>query len=273
MYRGLPGQYVRFRSPEKVIEEIAGVRARYPLPSLRFYDDVFVLDKNWLRRFLTMYRAEIGVPFYCNVRANLVDEETVALLKNAGCFRTSFGVESGSERIRNGTLKKGVTDEQIYRTAALLRKYRLEFDTTNMLGLPGETLAEAWQTIQMNIDIKAGAAWTSVFQPYPRTELADEVVRRNLVPALDTDGEFADAHSSSPLRQPDIREIVNLHKFAHLVTRFPFLKPLVRALIRWPPNALFTAVYKVSYFFLFYQKVRRLSGKRLVAEIRVALRY
>lgn len=97
MYQNISENYVRLRHPEMVIQEIDTVRAKYPLPTLRFLDDTFIHNKKWLFHFLKLYKKEIRIPFYCNLRANIVDEEIIAGLKEANCYRVSFGIESGTK--------------------------------------------------------------------------------------------------------------------------------------------------------------------------------
>lgn len=273
MYSNISRNYVRLRQPEKVIEEINMVRFKYPLPTLRFLDDTFIHNKKWMIHFLELYKKEIYIPFYCNIRANIVDEEIISALKEANCYRVSFGIESGNETIRNEILNKGVTDEQIRYTAMLLKKYDIEFDTTNMLGLPNESLLDAWKTIQLNIDIKATSPWTSIFQPYPGTRIASYILQKSLMKKIDVEGITGDAHTSSPLDQDDIKRIENLHKFVYLTVRFPFIKSAVKILIKIPPNKIFNLIYKISYLVFFYSKAKRLGLQRTLKEAFKAVWY
>lgn len=64
-------------------------------------DDTFVLSKGWLGEFAEEYPKKIGLPFFCNTRANLVTEEQVRLLKKAGAFCVGMGIEA---RKRSSTL-------------------------------------------------------------------------------------------------------------------------------------------------------------------------
>jgi len=57
------------------------------------------------------------------------------------------------------------------RAADILKRAGIEFQTTNMMGLPGERLEDAVKTIKFNVEIGADVAWTSLYQPYPGTEL------------------------------------------------------------------------------------------------------
>ncbi len=49
-----------------IIEEINGVRARYPLEFVVFVDDTFVVCATWLEEFAEKFPQEVGLPFFCN---------------------------------------------------------------------------------------------------------------------------------------------------------------------------------------------------------------
>jgi radical SAM superfamily enzyme YgiQ (UPF0313 family) len=82
------------------------VKAKYPLEFVVFVDDVFVLSESWLVEFAEKYPREVGLPFFCNTRANLVTAEQVQFLKKAGCTSVSMGIETADDRIRNELLKR-----------------------------------------------------------------------------------------------------------------------------------------------------------------------
>lgn len=80
------------------------------------------------------YKNEIGVPFICLIRADLADEDIIKQLSEAGCKNVFFGIETGSEDIRNLLIKKRISNLQIKNTAAILKKYNIKFRTYDMLG-------------------------------------------------------------------------------------------------------------------------------------------
>ena len=245
MYRG-KGKYVRYRSHENVLAEIEEVRNRYGIKFVGFSDDTLIFNKKWLMPFLEKYRDRIGLPFLSTVRANLIDEEVVRGLKEAGCISCVFGVESGDERIRNEVLQKGVTDEQIRHTASLLKKYRIRFGTYNMLGLPGETINDAWKTVKLNAEIHPDYPWCSIIQPYPGTKIHEDM-QKNLGKHINADEIGASYFTASVVDNPDIKRMENLQKWFHIAVRVPMLHPLIRQLIKLPPNLFFTMVFQASY--------------------------
>lgn len=245
LYHG-KGKWVRFRSAENVIEEIKQVKANYPIRFVGFSDDILIVNKKWLYPFLDLYRREVGLPFLSTVRANLVSEELVVALKEAGCVSCVFGIESGVESIRNEVLAKGVKDEHIYEAARLFHKHRIRFGTYNMVGLPGETLDDAFQTVKINARVRPDFPWCSVLQPYPGTQIRKRIEEelRCELPVDDIGGSY---FTASVIKNREIRKLENLQKFFHLAVRFPFLQPLIRQLIKLPPNPVYQLVFQSCY--------------------------
>jgi len=242
LYRG-KGKYVRARSADNIIREILEVKEKYGLGSVFIQDDTFILDKVRLRDFLEQYAEQVGLPFTCLVRADLTDEETAQLLKGAGCVGVQFGIESGDEGIRNQVLRKNLTDEQIVAAAALFKKQRIPFKTYNMLGLPGEDLAGAFRTVALNARIRADLPWASILVPYPRTDIAEEMKRTGRISA---DYDVDDISSTFFDTKPGDREeraILNLQRLFFWAVRFPVLTPLIKRLVRLPPNPIFDLLF------------------------------
>src|SRR4030042_3122863 len=134
------GRYVRHYSRRRAIEEILRVKNKYPLKVVEFVDDTFILDKSWLLKFLKMYKEEINLPFVCNVRGGLLDEELASGLAKTGCTNVFIGIETGNEKMRTQLLNKVVTNKEIIKAVKLLHKYGIKLSANNMIGLPDETL-------------------------------------------------------------------------------------------------------------------------------------
>ena len=175
-YRGL-GKYVRLRSVENVLAEIAALCQRYPVRTINFQDDTFTLDRRWVLAFCTAYRGTCRLPFWINTRVERLDEEIVEALAAAGCQGVRIGVESGNEHLRQEILKKRMSNADILAAGRLLQKHGLDLYTCNMIGVPGETPAMIEETIELNRRLQPRDLQFSVFYPYPMTELY-EVCRR-----------------------------------------------------------------------------------------------
>ncbi len=167
------GKFVRYRSPGNMIEELKLTIPKYGFTSVAFQGDTFILNKHWLREFLPAYRDEVGLPFLCHVRADLINEEMAKMLAEANCIRAVFGLESGSDFIRNSVMNKRVDSKECVEASRLLRKYDIEIVTQNMFGVPHETVDSVWDTIGLNIECDAECMVLHFFCPYPRTGLAE----------------------------------------------------------------------------------------------------
>lgn len=263
LYEG-KGHFVRFHSPERVIAEITEVRDRYGLRSVIFQDDTFILNTDRLLRLLELYARKLRIPFVCHVRADLMTPQIARALKDAGCHSVDFGLESGDQLLRADVLGKTVTDDHIRAAARYLHEVKIRFRTTNMLGLPHETIQQAMKTVELNQQIRTDFPSASIYQPYPRTDLGDRVLREEL-----TDKNFSvdDIGSSffraSTLDQTHRPQFVNLQKLFWPAVRFPRLTPLIKRLIRYQPNMFFELIF-LFFYGLNYALSERVSLHRVI---------
>jgi radical SAM superfamily enzyme YgiQ (UPF0313 family) len=254
------------RSPESVVSEIKEVQARYPTKIVLFWDGTFNLNRKWLKSFLDLYGREVHLPFRCNLRADLTDEETVKGLKESGCGWVKLGLESGNEDYRNRILKKKITDTDFVRTSDLLHKHGIPFSTFNMLGMPGETIEMALETLTFNIRLRPQHAFAFVYLPFGGTQLGQYALDQGYIETPKIGYEFADSFKGGPLKLKDKDQIENLQKLFALTTQMPILLPLVRLLIKLPPNRLFRIVEQLSRFLFFW--CRRANSPGLMSALR-----
>lgn len=164
--------YVRFRSPENVVLEIEQARSESPgIEQVRFDDDILTLDRSWFREFAELYSERVGLPFICNARVDLLNEEMVSLLAKAGCSAIAMGVESGNTWLRKNVLLRNMDDDRIYRAFSLCHEHGIPTVSLNMVGFPHETLAMALDTVKMNARIGPGIAQITAVYPFPNTRL------------------------------------------------------------------------------------------------------
>ena len=258
------GRYVRFRSPENLIAEIKEVESMYGLKSIYFVDDLFVLDQKWLKEFTYLYKKEVKKPFVCSSNVNTLNEQTIRMLKDSGCCAVSFGIETGNEKLRRTLLNKDITNSQIEKVGYLLKKYRLKFMTFNMIGLPGETIHDALETIKLNIKIGTDYPRCSILTPYPGTKLAECFKDRIKIKDIHS----IDQQSRISFEVPNPKGLYNLHYFFQTAVIFPYLFGLIKRLIVVPPNILFRLWWVVIYFFVFVRSEARNPVQALVSALK-----
>jgi anaerobic magnesium-protoporphyrin IX monomethyl ester cyclase len=231
------GKYIRRRSVDNVISEILQVQKRYGLSLCGFLDDIFTMDQPWLEEFADKYSAALGVPFYCNVRANHIDEEKADLLKKARCCFAVIGLESGDDFIRREILKKDVTSVQIKKAADLLHERNIDFVTNNILAVPEETPFTLLNTLKLNVECRSKEVMLYYYRPFPGTELGKYSIDKGYF-----DGNydaiphrFDDVGSLSfTLKTPYKFELTQIVKLFHFLFDFPRLIPFVEWVIGKP---------------------------------------
>jgi len=256
IYEG-KGRFIRKKSVSRVIREVLQVKGRYPLKNVHFSDDTFVLDQAWLREFLAAYRREVSLPFSCNIRIDQVNEEMIKDLAESGCYGISFGIESGSDRIRNEILQKNLREADIINNARIIKRHGIKMIITNLMGVPEETLEDAFKTVAINQKIGADYTRAGVLIPYPKTGIVDYAIERGLLPADYAIHNFTQIIRKSLIKSRYAREFENLCALFNLTVRFPFLTPLTRKLIKLPLTRLYSltrlweAFENMLYFRLF----------------------
>jgi radical SAM superfamily enzyme YgiQ (UPF0313 family) len=180
LYRG-KGAVVRKKSVDRIFSEIENIKLCWPLSTVHFSDDTFLINKKWAEEFCMRYKETLGVPFTLNARFDQFTKDTARMLKEAGCIGCSLGVESGSEEIRNVILKKRLDDKEIFRGAEALHSQGLKIMTTNMIGLPGESVKDAIETIELNIRIQTDFGRIYFFWPFPKTDLTNYALEQNFI--------------------------------------------------------------------------------------------
>jgi radical SAM superfamily enzyme YgiQ (UPF0313 family) len=250
MYRGR-GKYVRQKPVDYMIDELKELRARYPwVRQIGFADDIFVIDyKHWGRPFLERYGAEIGLPFSCLLRPDLVTKELVESLRRANCRLIKVGLESGVEDLRRGVLKKGRLDNEGMRIAGrLIKEAGIQLYTFNIVGIPGETVDMAFETADLNIAMGADHAWASICQPYPGTHLESWSIEHGFLSPDGAEKDFEYTYFiDTPLRIDRKAELTNFQKLLPLLVSFPKLRPLVKEAIKLPPNRAYELIFKAHY--------------------------
>ncbi len=157
IYKG-KGKWVRWRSVDKVVQEVKEVIDKYGGKFVYFQDDIFIMDKKWLAEFAVKYSKEVGLPFHCHVRPNLVDEDSSKLLKQAGCFSVHMALETADDDLRR-MIERDMPKETIINASKALNNNGIKIMLQNILGLPTSSLAHDFQTLEMNIECQPLYAW------------------------------------------------------------------------------------------------------------------
>lgn len=195
---GRLGARHRLRTPENTIEEINELVKDHDVKEISFWDDNFLANHNWVRKFSKlMIKENPDIIWSCSTRVDFVTEEILKTIKEAGCWSIFFGIESGNQDLLD-FIKKGITLEQSRKAVKLCKKIGIETRASYMLALPKETPEKAEKTIGFAIELDTDFAQFCITSPYPGTVLYDQVRGLGkLLPNLE------DYNSSTPVFIPN----------------------------------------------------------------------
>lgn len=170
LYEGF-GSYGRRRSHQDVLDELFEIRRQRELSYVIFLDDTFTIYHRWIKEFCRIYGSEIGLPFWIHARVETVNEDLLHQLAEAGCQHVTYGVESGSYRIRNEILRRPVKNERFKEVFRWTKDAGITVTANYMLGLPEETRDDLQQTLDLAEELECYDFGYFVFYPYPGTQL------------------------------------------------------------------------------------------------------
>jgi anaerobic magnesium-protoporphyrin IX monomethyl ester cyclase len=164
-------EYLRHYPVERILGEVRSLKAAHPgVDTLIFDDDLFTLDRDYVRDFCREYKASgLGLPFVVNAHVQVFDDEMAFWLADAGCRIVKFGLESGSKRVRSQALWRYMSNDKIESAFAAAHRYGLHTSAFVMFGLPTETRAEMEETLQLIADTEMGRFRWAMFFPFPGT--------------------------------------------------------------------------------------------------------
>lgn len=125
------------RNPENCVAEIKHLKDR-GLKKVLFEDDIFTIDKKWLKSFLSLYK-ELNLSFTCFGHPKYLNKEIIELLKDSGCQMIWLGIQSASEKLRRDILNRFETNDEIINTCKLIKKYGIKIMIDHIFGIPTET--------------------------------------------------------------------------------------------------------------------------------------
>ncbi len=193
MSRGCPGKCtfcgspefwkdsrVRSHSPSWFADEIQAL-ARKGVSHFYISDDTFTMDRQKTMQLCRLIiEKKLRITWNAISRVDCIDEDILFHMRRAGCIQLSFGVESGSEKIRK-TLGKPVNQETIISAFRLTASYGILPRAYFIYGSPGETSETIQNSVELLKKIKPLAAIFYMLVIFPGTFLYRKALKQGLV--------------------------------------------------------------------------------------------
>jgi len=146
-YRG--ERYVRRRSVDHVLDECARRVRDFGLPTIIFFDDIFVMNRKWIEEFVEKYPKRVGVPFGAYAHPFVSNEAMLRQLKQAGMIFVGIGIQTGSDYVSREIYGRNHGGEEILQLAQAAERNGLILCYDILSNNPYESEADCLDTLRL----------------------------------------------------------------------------------------------------------------------------
>ena len=183
----------RKRPNAHVISELKVLVNEYGLDGANFSDEMFGADKDDLYDLCAQLR-ELHIFWGCQTRLGHLKREDLRHMYDAGCRWIYFGVESGSpETLRR--IRKGIDLSRIDLDFRYCREIGIVALSGFIIGFPDETQEQVQETVRLILRLNPSVCRVNHFNPYPNSELYQQLIESGRMAPSHTLQEMSDAFS------------------------------------------------------------------------------
>jgi anaerobic magnesium-protoporphyrin IX monomethyl ester cyclase len=168
------GDEFRARTASNVADEIEEVLS-LGYNQIWFADDCFTLNRPRLIQICDeIIKRELKIKWECLSRVDTLDSETASKMKQAGCVRMFFGIESGNDSIL-AIMRKRITTKQAIEATQLCKKQGIKAGAFFILGYPGENEKTILETVKFASSLPLDYLSFTLPYPIPGTPLFERL--------------------------------------------------------------------------------------------------
>ena len=166
----------RFRDPEAVVDEMRYGMERYGFESFKFRDPLFGLNrKKAIELAEGIRKLPRKVQFSIETRVDLMREETLRELRDAGLTSITIGIETPDEVTLKKYSRVAINDDRQRGFIELCRRLGIRTVAGFMIGFPGDTQQAIWNVLNYAREVNPTYANFNIVTPYPGTGFYEEV--------------------------------------------------------------------------------------------------
>jgi len=174
------GKLFRARSAKNVVDEMEK-RLEMGIEEIFIYDDTFTVDKQRVIDICDeIIKRRLKFSWDIRARVDTVNKEMLKKLKQAGCARIHYGVESGTEKILK-VLNKGIHLDQIKEVFDLTKKAGISTFAYFIIGCPTETKEDILQTIKFAKKLNTDFVQITLLTPFPATKIYNDALEQGII--------------------------------------------------------------------------------------------
>jgi radical SAM superfamily enzyme YgiQ (UPF0313 family) len=217
------GRKIRARKPVLIVDELEHLQKKYGVSDFFFWSESFTIIKAAIKELCReILRRDLKIRWVCNSRVDNIDLELLELMKKAGCWMISYGIESGEQAILDA-IKKGITVEQVREAVSLTRQVGFQIAGHFVLGLPGESVESLRKTYRFACSLDLDYAQFYCASPWPGSEFYRMAVAQGWLESTNW-AEYEQDHSVTNYPGLSAQQITEFRDWA---TRRYYLRPRI----------------------------------------------
>ena len=178
LYNGKPG--IRFRSPEKVVEEIGFLVRNYNVRNLKIIDELFVLKKDRVTRICDLIiQGGYDLNIWAYARVDTVNEILLKKMKQAGFNWIAFGIESANKKVRQDVSKR-IAQEKIQKAVKMTCAVGIHIIGNFIFGLPEDDFETMQETLDMAKEFNFEYVNFYTAMAYPGSQLYNDALQKGI---------------------------------------------------------------------------------------------
>lgn len=172
---------IRYRSPEKVIEEIDYLVENYKMKNIKILDEMFVLNENHVIDLCDLIiQRGYDLNMWAYARIDTINDNMLRKMKQAGINWLGIGIESGSKKIRDGVTKGRFNQDDIRDAIEMTRAAGIHIGGNFIFGLPNDNFETMQETLDMAKELNCEYTNLYVAMAYPGSQLYEDAVWENI---------------------------------------------------------------------------------------------
>ncbi len=161
---------MRYRHVDNVVTELTEMRDRYGIDYVEFVDETFTLNKALIHELCDALEG-MGIKWGCQTRADIVEQDLLKRMGEAGCDKVAYGIDASTERVRMSVAGKRIKDERFQLAFQWTREAGIKSVANIIFGFPGERPYEVYRTLSLVRSLKPTFANFQPLYIYPATEI------------------------------------------------------------------------------------------------------
>ena len=181
LYDGKPG--IRFQSPEKIVEEIDYLVKTQKVKNIKFIDELFAVSEQRVDSVCDLLKERgYDLNIWAYARINTVNEKMLRKMKEVGINWLSYGIESGSQKVRTGVDKNQFSQDEIKKIIKMTKDAGIYIQGNFIFGLPDDDLETMQETLDLAKELNCEYVNFYATMAYPGSQLYENLKTTDKLP-------------------------------------------------------------------------------------------